>query len=629
MKLTRRSVLRATAATLAAPALGALGAGSLPGAASAQAKTWKHGLSLFGELKYPDGFKNFDYVNPQAPQGGTVRQIAFGTFDNFNSVVSGVKGSIAMGTELFTEALMTEALDEVSTEYGLLAEAVSYPDDFSSVTYRLNAKAKWHDGKPVTPEDVIFSFDAFKTNSPQLGAYYRHVTKAEKTGEREITFSFDGPGNRELPQIVGQLPVLAKHWWTGTDKNGNKRDVTQTTLEPPLGSGPYRLKEFQPGRSIVYEKADNYWGKDLNVVIGTRNFQQIRYEYFRDSTVALEAFKGDQVDWRTENSAKNWATSYDFPAVRDKRVVLEEFPVTNLGIMQAFVLNTRRDKFKDPRVRRAFNFAFDFEEMNRTIFFGQYKRIGSYFEGTELAATGLPEGKELAILQTVKDKVPAEVFTKPYTNPVGGNPQAVRDNFRQALALFREAGYEIKDTKLVDAKTGAQFTVEFLVDDPQAERFVLFYKPSLERIGIVVNARIVDAAQYENRLRQWDYDIVVGSWGQSLSPGNEQRGFWSSAAADQPGSRNLIGIKNPAIDTLIDRVIFTKDREELVAATKALDRVLLWNFYVVPQWTYPFVRTARWDRFSHPQIMPKYGRSAFPTVWWWDADKAAKAPQRS
>jgi microcin C transport system substrate-binding protein len=628
MKLTRRSVLRATAATLAAPALGAIGA-ALPGLAAAQTKSWKHGLSLFGDLKYPEGFKNFEYVNPQAPQGGVVRQIAFGTFDNFNSVVSGVKGSIAMGTEMFTESLMTEALDEVSAEYGLLAEAVSHRADFSSVTYRLNAKAKWHDGKPVTPEDVIFSFDAFKTNSPQLGAYYRHVTKAEKTGEREITFTFDGPGNRELPQIVGQLPVLPMHWWTGTDKNGNKRDVTATTLEPPLGSGPYRVKEFQPGRSIVYEKVDTYWGKDLNAVIGTRNFQQIRYEYFRDSTVALEAFKGDQVDWRTENSAKNWATSYDFPAVREKRVVLEEFPVRNLGIMQAFVLNTRRDKFKDARVRRAFNFAFDFEEMNRTIFFGQYKRIGSYFEGTELASTGLPEGKELEILQTVKDKVPADLFTKPYTNPTGGSPQALRDNFRQALALLREAGYEIKDTKLVDSKTGAQFTVEFLVDDPQTERFVLFYKPSLERIGISVSARVVDAAQYENRLRQWDYDIIVGSWGQSLSPGNEQRGFWGSAAADQPGSRNLSGIKNPAVDTLIERVIFTKDREDLVAATKALDRVLLWNFYVVPQWTYQFTRTARWDRFSHPQVMPKYGRSAFPTVWWWDPDKAAKAPQRS
>ena len=629
MKLTRRSVLCATAATLAAPALGSLGGQALVSAAAAQDKKWKHALSLFGELKYPEGFKHFDYVNPTAPQGGAVRQVAFGTFDNFNSVVAGVKGSIAMGTELATETLTTPALDEVSTEYGLLAEAVSNPEDFSSVTYRLRGNARWHDGKPVTPDDVIFSFDAFKVNSPQLGAYYRHVVKAAKTGEREITFTFDGPGNRELPQIVGQLPVLPKHWWQGTDKSGNKRDVTQTTLEPPLGSGPYRVKEFAPGRSLTYEKVADYWGKDLNVVIGTRNFQQIRYEYFRDSTVALEAFKGDQVDWRVENSAKDWATSYDFPAVREKKVVREEFPIRNLGLMQAFVFNIRRDKFKDPRVRRAFNFAFDFEEMNRTIFFGQYKRIASYFEGTELASSGIPEGKELEILQTVKDKVPAELFTTPYSNPVGGNPQALRDNFRQALALFRDAGYEIRDTKLVNTKTDEPFDIEFLVDDPPTQRFVLFYKPSLERIGMTVNVRVVDAAQYENRLRQWDYDIIVAGWGQSLSPGNEQRGYWSSQAADQAGSRNYVGIKNPAIDTLIDRVIFTKDRDDLVAATKALDRVLLWNYYVVPQWNYPFTRTARWDRFGRPETMPKYGRSAFPSVWWWDADKAAKVPQRS
>jgi microcin C transport system substrate-binding protein len=629
MKFSRRSILRATAATFAAPALGAINAASLPGQASAQARSWKHGLSLFGELKYPEGFKNFAYVNPSAPQGGTVRQVAFGTFDNFNTVVAGVKGNVAAGTELFTETLMTPALDEVSTEYGLLAEAVSHPDDHSSVTYRLNAKARWHDGKPVTADDVIYSFDVFKKNSPFYGAYYRHVTKVETTGAREITFVFDGPGNRELPQIVGQLPVLPKHWWEGTDQNGKKRDITQTTLEPPLGSGPYRLKEFAPGRSLVYEKVDDYWGKDLNVVVGTRNFQTVRYEYFRDSTVTLEAFKGDQVDWRTENSAKNWATSYDFPAVRDKRVVLEEFPVRNVGSMQAFAFNVRRDKFKDARVRRAFNFAFDFEEMNKQVFFGQYKRISSYFEGTELASSGLPEGKELAILETVRDKVPADLFTKPYTNPVGGNPQAVRDNFRQALALFREAGYEIKDTKLVDAKTGAQFTVEFLVDDPQTERFVLFYKPSLERLGMTVSVRVVDSAQYENRLRQWDFDIIVASWGESLSPGNEQRDFWSSTAADRPGSRNLVGIKNPAVDAMIERVIFTKDRDDLVAATKALDRVLLWNFYVVPQWTYGKQRTARWDRFGHPENMPKYGAAAFPTVWWWDKDKAAKVPQRS
>ena len=630
MKLTRRSLIHSTAVALASPALGSLGLGALGGkTAAAQSEVWRHGLSLFGEPKYPPNFKHYDYVNPTAPQGGVVRQIAFGTFDNFNTVVAGVKGSMAMGTELANESLMTSALDEVSTEYGLLAESVSFPDDYSSVTYRLRANARWHDGKPVTPDDVMFSFKAFKDNSPQLAAYYRHVTKAEKTGERDIKFTFDGPGNRELPQIVGQLPVLAKHWWEGTDANGKKRDVAATTLEPPLGSGPYRLKEFAAGRSIVYEKVDDYWGKDLNVVIGTRNFQQIRYEYFRDSTVALEAFKGDQVDWRTENSAKNWATSYDFPAVRDKRVVLEEFEIRNFGVMQAFAFNIRRDKFKDPRVRRAFNFAFDFEEMNKQIFFGQYKRINSYFEGTELASSGLPQGKELEILNTVKDKVPPEVFTTPYSNPTGGSQQALRNNLREALKLFAAAGYEIRNTKLVNAKTGEQLQVEFLAQDPATERFVLFYKPSLERVGMTVNVRVVDAAQYENRLRQWDFDIIVASWGQSLSPGNEQRGFWSSRAADQPGSRNLIGIKNPAIDALIERVIFTKDRDELVAATKALDRVLLWNFYVVPQWTYGKVRSARWDRFGHPKNMPKYGLSAFPTVWWWDADKAAKVPRRS
>jgi microcin C transport system substrate-binding protein len=627
MKLSRRSLLRATAATLATPALGAFGAVSFA-QTNSEMRAWRHGLSLFGEPKYSDGFEHFDYVNPAAPQGGLVRQIAFGTFDNFNMVVSGVKGSLASGLELVNESLTTPALDEVSTEYGLLAEAISYPDDRSTVTYRLRANARWHDGKPVTPEDVIFSLDTFKKNSPQLAAYYRHVTKAEKSGERDVTFVFDGPGNRELPQIVGQLTVLSKHWWEGTDAKGRKRNVAQTTLEPPLGSGPYRIKEYAPGRTIVYEKNPDYWAKDLPVTIGTNNFEQIRYEYFRDSTVALEAFKGDQVDWRTENSAKNWATSYDFPAVRDKKVVLEEFPVRNVGIMQGFAFNIRRPKFQDPRVRRAFNFAFNFEEMNKQIFYGQYTRIASYFEGTELASSGLPQGKELEILQSVRDQVPPELFTKPYANPVGGDPQKVRDNLREALRLFREAGYEIRNTRLVNAKTGEPYSVEFLADDPTIERLVLFYKPSLQRVGMNVNVRVVDSAQYENRLRQWDFDITTASWGESLSPGNEQRGYWGSRAADEPGSRNVVGIKNPAVDRLIDRVIYAKDRDGLVAATRALDRVLLWNFYVVPQWTYGKVRSARWDRFSRPQNMPKYGLAAFPTIWWWDKDKAAKAPRR-
>jgi microcin C transport system substrate-binding protein len=310
-------------------------------------------------------------------------------------------------------------------------------------------------------------------------------------------------------------------------------------------------------------------------------------------------------------------------------VLLEEFPILSSGGMQAYAFNIRRPKFADPRVRRAFNLALNFEELNKQIFFGQYKRVNSYFEGMELASSGLPEGAELAILETVRDKVPPEVFTTPYTNPSGGNPDAVRTNLREATRLLREAGYEIRNGKLTNTKTNEPLGVEVLIDRPEWERIVLPYKPSLERLGIAMTLRTVDDAQYENRLRQWDYDMVVASWGQSLSPGNEQRGFWSSKAADQAGSRNLVGIKNPAVDTLIERLIFATNRADLVAATKALDRVLLWNFYVVPQWTYGKVRSARWDRFGHPDPLPKYGFSGFPTVWWWDRAKAAKVGSRS
>jgi microcin C transport system substrate-binding protein len=594
-------------------------------------RSWRHGTSLFGDLKYPSGFKHFDYVNPNAPKGGTVRLTGFGTYDNFNPVVAGVKGAIASGVAEIYDTLTARSLDEVGSAYGLLAERVSFPEDFSSVTYRLRPFAKWHDGKPVTPEDVIFSFNAFKTNSPQYSAYYQHVTKAEKTGDLDITFTFDSPGNRELQQIVGEFNVLPKHWFEGTDKAGNKRNVANTTLEPPLGNGAYRIKEFVPGRSIVYERVKDYWGKDLPVNIGRDNFDELRYEYYRDSSVALEAFKADQIDFRPEGSAKNWATAYDFPAVADKRVVKEEFPVRDRGNMQAFVLNTRRSKFADPRVRRAFNLALDFEEMNKQIFFGQYQRIASYFDGSELASSGLPSGLELEILQTVRDQVPPEVFTTEYKNPVNGNPEAVRANLREATRLLREAGWEIRNQKLVNAKTGEPMTVEMLntTTDPAAERLMLFYKPSLERLGMTVAVRNVDDAQYENRERNWDYDLIVGSWAESLSPGNEQREFWGSKAADQAGSRNTIGVKNPAVDKLIDRVIFAKNREELVAATRALDRVLVWNNYVVPHWTYPFLRTARWDRFSHPDTLPEYSPSGgFPTVWWWDPAKASKTGGR-
>ena len=622
--MNRRTLLTSTALALAARRLPPA---SFIGSALAQDKpdkVWRHGLSLFGDLKYPEGFKRFDYVNASAPKTGTVRQIAIGTFDNFNQVVAGVKGNIAGAIALINETLMTSAYDEVTGSYGLLAEGVSYPDDRSSVTYRLRAEAKWHDGQPVTADDVIFSFEAFKKHSPYHAAYYRHVAKIEKTGARDVTFTFDAPGNRELPQIVGELAVLPKHWWEGTDAKGKKRDIGETTLEVPLGSGAYRVKDFSPGRTIVFERVKDYWGKDLPVNVGTNNFDELRYEYFRDTTVALEAFKADTIDWRVENVAKNWATAYDFPAVNDGRVIKQEFPVASRGLMQAFAFNTRRAKFQDQRLRRAFNYAFDFEEMNKQLFYGAYQRIGSYFSGTELASSGVPEGRELELLEPLRDKVPPELFTTPYTNPVAGTPEAVRNNLREALRLLKDAGYEIHDRKLVDTRTGAPFAVEFLTEDPSGERIFLFYKPSLERIGITVQVRSVDAAQYENRMRSWDFDIIMNTWAESLSPGNEQRSYWGSQAADQPGSLNLIGIKNPAVDALIDKVIFATNRADLVAATHALDRVLLWNDYVVPQWTYPFVRSARWDRFGSPDPLPKYGAPGFPTLWWWDAAKAAK-----
>jgi len=631
LALNRRHLLQSGALAAITPALSAATGLATVKAANAQSSAgqpaWRHALSLFGDVKYPAGFKRFDYVNPDAPKGGVARMISLGTFDNFNLAVAGVKGSLAPAASLIYETLMARSHDEVATEYGLLAEAASHPDDFAWVSYRLRKEARWHDGKPVTPEDVIFSIEVLKKYSPAYASYYRHVAKVEKTGELEIKFTFDAPGNRELPTIIGELVVLPKHYWQGSDSEGRKRDISATTLEPPLGSGPYRIKDFVAGRSVRLERVKDYWGNNNPTQVGQNNFDELRFEFFRDNLVALEAFKADQADWIAENSAKQWATAYDFPAVTEKRVVKEEFPISDSGRMQAFVLNLRREQFKDVRLRRAFNYAYDFEEMNKQLFYGQYTRINSYFHGTELASSGLPEGQELAILETVRDKVPPELFTTPYQNPVGGNPEAVRGNLRESARLLKEAGYEIKDRKLVDP-AGKPVTVEILVQDPSSERIVLFYKPSLERIGVTTSIRIVDDAQYQNRLRNFDYDIIIDQWGESLSPGNEQREYWGSQAADVPGSRNAIGIKNPAVDALIDKVIFAKDRAELVAATHALDRVLLWNFYVVPQFTYGFSRYARWDRFSHAEL-PKYARSGLPYLWWFDADKAARIGKRS
>ena len=633
MPITRRQLLQSGAFATIAPALGTATGLSAVSPAVAQSASgepaWRHALSTFGDVKYPAGFKQFDYVNPAAPKRGVARLFELGTFDNFNIVIEGLKGSIARGATMINQTLTTRSQDEPATAYGLLADAAAYPDDFSYVIYRLNAAARWHDGKPVTPDDVIFSFDAFKKNSPMYSAYYRHIVKCERTGEREIRFTFDGPGNRELPSIAGEVPVLPKHWWEGIDAQGQKRDVTATTLEIPLGSAAYRIKEFVAGRTLVLERVKDYWGRDLSHSVGQDNFDQLRFEFFRDDTVGREAFKADQLDWFSERSGKQWSTAYDFPAEREKRVIKEKFPDASSGRMQGYAFNLRRPLFADVRVRRAFNYAYDWEESDRQLSNGEYHRDGSYFDGIpELASSGLPEGQELQILESVRDKVPAEVFTMPYKNPVGGNPEAARSNLREATRLLKEAGFEIRDRKLIDP-AGRPVSVEFLSAEQGDERSVLFYKPYLERLGLTVNIRSVDSVQYQNRLRSFDFDIITYGWGQSLSPGNEQRDFFGSEAADRPGSRNLPGIKNPAVDALIDRIIFAKDRAELVASCKALDRVLLWNCYVVPQFAGGFQRAARWDRFSHPEPLPKYGVAGFPNLWWWDAEKAVKTGGRS
>lgn len=602
---------------------------AVPTFAHAQADPeWKHASSLSEAPRYPADFAHFDYVNPDAPKEGRVRLSDSSGFDSFNPILQ--RGNAAPGVGFMYEQLMTSALDEIdiSGMYGQIAEAVRYPDDYAWVEYRLDPDARWHDGEPITPEDVVWTLDVTKEADPTRAFYYKDVVKAEAVGDNVVRFEFARPGNKELPHIVGQLMILPKHWWTGQTPGGAQRDIMSGTLEPPLGSGPYRIARFEPNRFVEYERVPDYWGVDKPINIGTNNFETIRYEVFRDQTVLLEAFKGDQFDFRLENSAKNWATGYDFPARTRGDVILEEFPDEARGVMQAFVMNLRLPKFQDPRVRRALNLLYDFESQKETIFFGQYDRISSYFSNTELASSGLPEGLELEILDEVRDKVPPEVFTEPYENPVNGTPQNVRDNAREAVRLFNEAGYEIRGRQMVNIETGEPFTIELVEDQPTMERVVLPYKASLARVGIDLDLRIIDTSQYINRMRNFDFEMTVLGWGQSLSPGNEQLDYWGSASADRPASQNYAGIKNEAIDHLIERVITAPDRETLIAATRALDRVLLANHFVVPQFSSGTFRTVRWNRFGHPDNIPPY-TPGFPTIWWWDAEKAASIGQRS
>jgi microcin C transport system substrate-binding protein len=580
--------------------------------------TKSNGLSLFGDLKYGPDFTQFDYVNPEAPKSGSVRYAAIGTFDTLNPFT--LKGNAAAGLGLDTDTLMAGSPEEPASAYGLVAETVEVPADRTWVQFNLRKEARFHDGTAMTPADVVWTFETLKSKGhPFYRSYYADVVKAEPVGERAVRFTFRNGDNRELAQIVGELPVLSKAYWSS-------RDFEQTTLDPPLGSGPYKIEAVDPGRSITFRRVPDYWAANLPVKRGRENFDTIRYDYYRDMTVALEAFKAGAYDIRSENTAKLWATGYDGPALRAGLIQKVEIPHSRVAGMQAFGFNTRRDFFADRRVREAIGYAFDFEWTNKNLFNGAYVRTRSYFDNSELAATGLPSPEELQILEKYRGQVPDEVFTKAYEPPKTDGSGNVRDNLRKALDLLKQAGWSVKNEALVNDKTDRPMVFEILLDQPEFERIVLPFIANLKRLGIAARVRTVDTSQYEERMRSFDFDMAVVGFGASQSPGNEQRDFWGSATADQRGSRNLLGVKDKVVDDLIDLVVSASDRASLVTRVRALDRVLLWSFYVVPNWHLSVSRVAYWDKFERPKESPKYGVDFM--AWWVDEAKAATLESR-
>ena len=579
-----------------------------------------HGIAMHGDLKYGASFPHFDYVNPQAPSGGDLRRSAIGSFDSFNPFI--IKGNPGAAVGQIYDTLLVSSADEPFSAYGLLAESVEVPADRSWVAFELRSGARWHDGKPITVDDVIWSFETLRTKgAPFFRAYYASVSAVDRVGERKVRFRFEPGANREMPLILGQFPVLPKHFW-------KDRTFDETSLEIPLGSGPYRIAGFEPGRWIRYERVDDYWARSLPVNVGRHNFGTKRYDYYRDATVALEAFKAGEYDFRLENSAKEWATAYDFPALRAGWVRKEKVSHTRPSGMQGFAYNTRRELFRDARVRRALAYGLDFEWSNETLFHGQYTRTRSYFDNSELAATGVPEGPELAILEPYRGRVPGEVFTTPYEPPRTDGAGGLRANLRRAVALLGEAGWRVdkESGQLTHAQTGRVMEFEVLLVSSQFERITLPFAKNLERLGVTARVRTVDTAQYRQRLDDFDFDMVVANWGQSLSPGNEQLDFWGSELATQPGSRNVIGIREPVVDELILGIVSATTRDDLVAHVHALDRVLQWGDWVIPQWHIGYDRLALWDKFGFPAVIPAQGVQF--DAWWIDAARAAALEKR-
>lgn len=569
-----------------------------------------HAAALFGEPKYAADFKHVDYVNLDAPKGGTFRTAIVGSFDSTNPFI--IKGVPAGGVTSIYESLMTRTLDEPHTSYGLIAKTIEIATDRSWVRFALRPEARWHDGKPITTDDVIWSFETLRDKgAPFYRTYYKSVRNAYKSGPNHVTFTFKRKNDRELPLIMGDLPILPKHFWTD-----GKHDFSKSNLDIPLGSGPYRVKSLQPGRRFVMERVKDWWAKDLPISQGFYNFDTIIYDYYRDKDVAFQAFLGGDADFRQENVAKNWAQGYVHPRVRNGDIVRQSIQHDLPTGMQGFIYNTRRPIFSDDRVREALNYAFDFEWSNRQLAFNSYKRSRSFFNNCYLASSGLPDDGERDLLMRYKSNLPPEIFTQPYKNPYNTGDGTIRDNLRHGLELLHDAGWELDSQGLLRDQKGKLFTFEILTDNPMFDRWLLPFVRNLRKMGIIVRLRTIDSAQYQNRMTDYDFDMTVTLIPQTLTPGNEQYTYWHSSQANVPGGNNLMGIKNPVVDYLVNKVIKARTEDELITATHALDRVLLWNHYVIPQWYSDRFNIAYASWLGHPAENPPYGLPVLET--WWD-----------
>jgi peptide/nickel transport system substrate-binding protein len=585
-----------------------LTAALLAGAAGGAGAEPAHAIAMHGTPKEAGDFPHFSYVNPDAPKGGRLTLGAFGSYDNLNPMI--IRGEPAQGMrEFVVESLMSRGLDEPFTLYGLIAETIDVPEDRSQVTFRVNPKARFSDGKPVTADDVIFSFEVLRDKGrPNYRTYYKKVARAERLGDLEVRFVFAAAGDRELPLILGLMPVLPRH-------ATNADTFDQTSLTPPVSSGPYIAGAIDQGRSISYKRDPNYWGRDLPVNRGRFNFDEIRFEYFREASTQFEAFKTGQIDLRTEEDPALWAQGYTFPAVTRGEVARKEIAIGLPSGMTGLVLNTRKAQLSDPRVREALIHLFNFEWVNKTLYHGLYQRTESYFERSYLSSSGRPaDAKERELLAPFQGSVRPEILDGTYRQPQSDGTGHNRDNARKAYELLEAAGYSLVDGKLVRKDNGEQLTFEILAASAGQERLTSAFASDLDRLGIKARRRIVDSAQYQSRLKDYDFDMIQFTWPASLSPGNEQLFRWSSAVADQPGSFNYAGVKNPAADAMIANMLKAETPEDFISAVRALDRVLLSGNYAIPLFFVPKQWVAHWKRLRSPETSPLFG---FNIDTWW------------